>query len=209
MPRISLVHRIQLKVVKPPRHQGQGGVPTRPGTQGIPDQEMRGVELSRGRTVTIKSYSVLGKQPESLVSVGSRHKFSLGSWSDSSTARPPRPHGEQVPSSVHEGSDRKVKVIFCLRGADSARALHPGGRGAPIQSRPPPQPSKEHTPFPQGKETPASPPTLTLLCFVCFCFAVMPLTWDGPVCVFVHRIFIFIQFSLFENARSMMHLTDY
>lgn len=37
----------------------------------------------------------------------------------------------------------------------------------------------------------------------------MPLTWDWPVCVFVHRIFIFIQFSLFENARSMMHLTDF
>lgn len=32
---------------------------------------------------------------------------------------------------------------------------------------------------------------------------------DWPVCVFVHRIFIFIQFSLFENIRSMMHLTDY
>ena len=29
------------------------------------------------------------------------------------------------------------------------------------------------------------------------------------MCVFVHRIFIFIQFSLFENAQSMTHLTDY
>lgn len=51
--------------------------------------------------------------------------------------------------------------------------------------------------------------TNPVLFCVCFCFAVMPLTWDWPVCVFVHRIFIFIQFSLFENARSMMHLTDY
>lgn len=25
-----------------------------------------------------------------------------------------RPHGEQVPSSVHEGGDRKAKVIFCF-----------------------------------------------------------------------------------------------
>lgn len=38
MPRLSLVHRTELKVVKPPRHQAQGGVPTRPGAQSIPDQ---------------------------------------------------------------------------------------------------------------------------------------------------------------------------
>lgn len=51
--------------------------------------------------------------------------------------------------------------------------------------------------------------TNSMLFCVCFCFAVMPLTWDWPVCVFVNRIFIFIQFPLFENAQSMMHLTDY
>lgn len=58
-----------------------------------------------------------------------------------------RPHGEQVPSSVQEGGDRKAKMIFCFGGADST----PGGHGSPIQSCPPPQTCKEHPPFPQGK----------------------------------------------------------
>ena len=40
MPRVSSVHRTELKVVKPPGwlHQAQGGVPTHPGTQHILDQ---------------------------------------------------------------------------------------------------------------------------------------------------------------------------
>lgn len=47
------------------------------------------VALSSGRTAIIKSYRVSEKQLESLVSVGSHHKFSLGKYSNS-TAEPPK-----------------------------------------------------------------------------------------------------------------------
>lgn len=42
-----------------------------------------------------------------------------------------RPHGEQVPSSVHKGGDRKAKVIFCL-GVQTALGRSTQGAVVPL-----------------------------------------------------------------------------
>lgn len=143
------------------------------------------------------------EQLESLLAVGSYPNFSL-EWSGIQLPSLQRQHRQKMPSSGQEGEGLEGESGFPPSGG---RQSEPGFSNPSCPSRTPIPPRTSSPSFhTSGIDTQKPPSTNCTLFCVCFCFAVMPLTWIWPVCVFVHRIFIFIQFLLLESARSMMHL---